>query len=512
VIAVALASGSPAASSERPIITVTRFNDPIPSVCTPSSCSLREAVILANSIPGQDIIYLPDGIYDLKLGRGYFGEDEGYDADIDITDDVLIVGDGEATVITDTTTLPERALDIHDGINVSISDLTIRDLPGFAVPYFDCGRAVRTSGALTLVRVTIMNNFMRGDGGGICNQGGELKVIDSVISGNCACMFGFGGGIYSSGTLHVERSAITGNRADVRDGGGIASFGSATVVDSVIADNSTTAPFGERRGGGLFAGAVVLTNVTISGNRTTAEGSVFPDVTDARGGGAWISGGTLTNVTVFNNESGTTAGGIFYNGHGELTLLNTIIAGNTGGDCEGAAPISAGHNIDGDGSCGLDGPGDMPATDPLLAPLAGNGGPTATHALLPGSPARDAGGLDACPEADQRGAPRPAGPACDIGAFEADSLPPEPPPPPPQPAPPPVLAGDAGCDSIVDAVDALHVLRAVAALPPHPGCLLGANLDCNLVLDAVDGLLILRYVAGMAASSPAGCPRPGEFW
>jgi hypothetical protein len=79
--------------------------------------------------------------------------------------------------------------------------------------------------------------------------------------------------------------------------------------------------------------------------------------------------------------------------------------------------VSNGHNLDGDGTCGLGEPTDLPGTDPLLGPLADNGGPSETHALLPGSPAIDAG-PPTCEATDQRGVPRPQEAACDIGAYE----------------------------------------------------------------------------------------------
>ncbi|MEJ8672811.1 choice-of-anchor Q domain-containing protein [Streptomyces sp. MS1.AVA.1] len=75
-----------------------------------------------------------------------------------------------------------------------------------------------------------------------------------------------------------------------------------------------------------------------------------------------------------------------------------------------------GHNIDSDGSCRLTAAGDLPSRDPLVGPLADNGGPTDTVALLPGSLALDA--ADGCPATDQRGVARPQGAACDIGAYE----------------------------------------------------------------------------------------------
>jgi hypothetical protein len=60
--------------------------------------------------------------------------------------------------------------------------------------------------------------------------------------------------------------------------------------------------------------------------------------------------------------------------------------------------------------------------DPKLGPLADNGGPTLTMALLPGSPAIDAGNTSLAPATDQRGFSRPAGLAADIGAFEYGSV------------------------------------------------------------------------------------------
>ena len=105
------------------------------------------------------------------------------------------------------------------------------------------------------------------------------------------------------------------------------------------------------------------------------------------------------------------------------TVKNTIIANSSpAGDCAEGRVISLGHNLDSDGTCGLTEPTDLPNTDPLLGPLADNGGPTLTHALLPTSPAIDAGScmaVDGSPvTTDQRDATRPQGAACDIGAYE----------------------------------------------------------------------------------------------
>jgi len=110
------------------------------------------------------------------------------------------------------------------------------------------------------------------------------------------------------------------------------------------------------------------------------------------------------------------------------TLDRSIIVGS----CAIPSLTSGGHNIGTDGTCNLTDPTDLPSTDPMLGPLQDNGGPTATHALLPGSPAIDAIPAADCtwdddgdpetPEvplrSDQRGAWRPQGGGCDIGAVE----------------------------------------------------------------------------------------------
>jgi hypothetical protein len=108
--------------------------------------------------------------------------------------------------------------------------------------------------------------------------------------------------------------------------------------------------------------------------------------------------------------------------------LNTIIANNVdvfGNSANCGAPVSSvGHNLSSDGTCGLSGPGDRNNTNPLLGPLANNGGFTMTHALPRNSPAVDTGTNTGCPSTDQRGIARPQignlgdQAICDIGAYE----------------------------------------------------------------------------------------------
>ena len=153
--------------------------------------------------------------------------------------------------------------------------------------------------------------------------------------------------------------------------------------------------------------------------------------TSVQEGGGIVNPTTLNNVTITDNTSDNNRGsGVF--AVANFTLKNTILAGNNGNDCEINFVTSEGHNILGkDSACAFTAvSGDQVGTgaepiDPLLGPLQDNGGPTLTHALLAGSPALDAGnpaapgsGGDACVSGDQRGAIRPGGAICDVGAFE----------------------------------------------------------------------------------------------
>ena len=212
-----------------------------------------------------------------------------------------------------------------------------------------------------------------------------------------------------------------------RGGGGIGMIGSnLNVADSTITDN---VGFGAGGGGiGSFASTFRIENSTISHN-TSFSGY---------GGGGIInfSAGatsTITSSTIFDNQNDSGRGDAIadaFSGPGTMVVKNSVLASPTRGvsdDCY-AAPgvvVSQGHNIAGDGTCSLTGPGDMNSTNPLLGPLANNGGNTPTHALLAGSPAIDAIPLADCTNtagapiiADQRGIFRPQGARCDIGAYE----------------------------------------------------------------------------------------------
>jgi hypothetical protein len=154
-------------------------------------------------------------------------------------------------------------------------------------------------------------------------------------------------------------------------------------------------------GGGIFndaGGTLTVSNSTISGN--TSQNNSGGGI--ANFGNLNVSYSTLTGNTAFNG------GGIFNNGAAPFTLANSIVAGN-----------SAATNTNIGGTIGLN-IANVIDVDAKLAPLANNGGPTQTHALLYGSPALNAGNNAATPATDQRGLTRPVG-ISDIGAFEVQS-------------------------------------------------------------------------------------------
>jgi CSLREA domain-containing protein len=343
------------------VYTVTKTADSADGACD-TDCSLREAVLAADAQAGPDFILLGPGTYGLSLAGA--GEDGGASGDLDVNDDVAIVGAAAASTILDGLHL-DRVLDVH-------------------------------AGEVEIQAVTIRNGRVAGAGGGVRNQA-ALTLSRSIITANETTQDGFGGGLSTDGDgsgLTLTQSTVSGNTAD-GGGGGIADGGLMRVSDSTISGNRSLTDFG----GGLYVFAntdAVLTNVTITGNTAALKG-----------GGIFAEGSPFTGVN-------------------HPDVRDSILAGNSASserDCSGAVR-SGGYNLLGDGFDCIDFTAahhDLVGTtaaplDPRLGPLSGNnGGPTPTHALLAGSPAINAG--NACTAADQRGQTRPAT-GCDIGAFE----------------------------------------------------------------------------------------------
>jgi len=235
---------------------------------------------------------------------------------------------------------------------------------------------------ITVKDTTISGNFV-----GVETNFANVSIANSTISDN----WGWGGVFAASGDLSIVASTISGNSANTGTGGGI--YGDSLDDLSIV-------------------------NSTISGN--SAE--------NGSGGGIYNLNSPLriTNSTITGNSAGS-GGGIYNEGQSSVVEISDTIlnAGESGENIlnNGGTVTSLGYNLSSDDAGGyLTSPGDQTNTDPLLGPLQNNGGPTFTHALLPGSPAIDAGdpNFSPPPSNDQRGCPfdRVFNGRIDIGSFE----------------------------------------------------------------------------------------------
>lgn len=237
--------------------------------------------------------------------------------------------------------------------------------------------------------------------------GADVEIAGLTITGGRGGIVQFGvptvtlgGGIANAGTLTLTNSTISGNSA-ANFGGGINNLGTLTVSNSTISGNSSG------RGGGIENGGLLtLTNSTISGNSADFGGGIDNGAITSYTLPTTVFRLFVTNCTISKNLA-SSGGGISSIGNAVGTVTNTLIRGNSKGSLSGAPGFSLSHNFITD------------APDPFLGPLADNGGPTLTMALLPGNPAIDAGVPVAGVTTDQRGVSRPQGTAPDIGAFES---------------------------------------------------------------------------------------------
>ena len=346
---------------ERLSLVVTTAEDKLAPTINLNDLSLREAILLANENPGPDVIaFDTDGVF----------------------------------------AIPQT-------ISLTLGQLLITE----SVSVFGSGAGNLTIDAMGSSRVLLIND-------GTARELQEVELHGVTISGGMAVS---GGGILNRDHLSIFASVVTHNSATF--GGGIASqLGGLTIEASTISHNSA------ERGGGIH------TYTDLSGIQTTITNSTISGNTANSAGGGILNANGLTvirNSTVTDNSLGGVAS--IGSSRARSELFSTLVAGNGQSDVDtflGATNsfLSLGHNLIGFGNA----LGAFSATlgdqtevaDPLVAPLAANGGPTPTHALLPGSPAIDTGNLSISLEFDQRGAPfaRANDGRTDVGAFERQVL------------------------------------------------------------------------------------------
>jgi hypothetical protein len=371
IAACALAFASPALAIEVDNSADTADTTTGDHVCQ-SPCTLRAAVQTANETAGPDTIHLPTGMYTRSIG----GADVTPDAavgDLDVTDDLTITGDGQATTIVDGNDM-ERVFDITPNVTATISGVTIRNGTASDGAFSTAGGGVRVGAeqktsapaylpppgpaTLTLNDVTLSANAAD-DGSGIATDHdgsmltmNRVSILDNIAPGGGS----EGGGVNSrfGGTTTINSSLIKGNKA--ASGGGVTEdFGTVNINDSTVTENETL-PNGQ--GGGVSetgGGTVTVTRSVVSKNASEEGGGVVMDgggtlnVVDSTisenktMGGTFLDGGgvlkdtngdvNISGSTIVGNTSGSQGGGIEdIGGGGAINVTNSTITGNHAAD------------------------------------------------------------------------------------------------------------------------------------------------------------------------------------
>lgn len=409
--AIAFASGACCAAPFT-TITVTDGGD----AGNAGTCTLRQAIAAANThstsgtcVAGAD----NEIVFAAPLANATITLQQGQ---LSVTQPLTIAGSGQIIDAYHAS----RVLQVSD-VTFSASHLALAD--GNAGAYSGGGIYISGSTDAQLDHCVIYGGSAY-NGGGIAAFNASVTIRDSQIKSNAATNSGGGIDIRSGSTLYVARSTISGNTAD--SNGGVAVYGTnatlapATFVSSTISGNS-----GTTHHGGVYGSfsTLTLTNTTVYSNYSVGfGGGVF----------AYRGATTLVNSTVSQNSSDVGSGGVGAKVSGSITLLNSIVAGNSGGNCYNGnnfVAVSANHSlVYAGGTCLIaDGSnGNITGVQPALGPLADNGGPTRTMALDAASPAVGAGNValatfNATPlQYDQRGTgfPRTLDGKVDMGAWQ----------------------------------------------------------------------------------------------
>jgi CSLREA domain-containing protein len=428
---------------------------PLDGACTSTlpggACTLRAAIQAADFLgDGPHTINIPTaGTYALTVVGP--NEDDGATGDLDINGTSVAIANTSGGRVGIDGNHTDRVFGIgrKGPAQVTFTGVTIEngDVEGTPSPLTVGGGVdIATGSIVTFNNVNFQGNRSVFAGGGLANAG-VATLNDVTFSGNTAV---FSGGFGNLAVTMLNNVVFSGNFGSFSNGG-FGNLGLATLTDVLVTRNAAGFLDGGVANGDK--GQLTLSNVTISGNRAALNGGMgnlgkatLTNVTisgntasDFSAGLGNLGNATLTNVTISGNTGGGSvegiAAGLPLQGRlrpvanvlgilgisvpepGPTTLRNTIVSA---GFVACAVPIgSSGSNLEFPGNtCGFTPAlGDLIGRNPLLGPLASNGGFAPTHALLPRSPAIDAAGSD-CPPTDERKVARPQGRRCDIGAYE----------------------------------------------------------------------------------------------
>ena len=315
------------------------------------------------------------------------------------------------------------------------------------------GGGIYNNGGLQVMMSQVLTNTTVDNGGGIYNASPNSGIFNSTVQSNTASA---GGGVYNAaGSMLIDTSTLRTNQAG-NDGGGAYNAADMNITASTVQSNtanslgggvynassatgllvnvSTLRSNSAPTGGGLYNAATAnvslsaLVNNTAStagggahnatGGALSSENNTFSGNSAPNGGGLNVAAGSSAYLTFTTVASNTAGNGINVSFGGTAEVYATLLAYNAGSNCVGGVTDN-GSSMSDDGSCtGFA----FNNTNPLLQPLALNGGQTLNHALSPGSPALDKVPTAQCTVSnDQRFfVSRPQGTDCDIGAFELE--------------------------------------------------------------------------------------------
>jgi CSLREA domain-containing protein len=387
-----------AAPTSAATFVVTKTADTSDGSCN-ADCSLREAVAAAVAAPGNDVITFDPAVFSTPRTITLSGSEIA----IASAGSLLIEGPG-AQLLTIDGNGASRIISNDAGAVTTIRGIRFTGGNGAGAANTGRGGAIyNNGGTLVLERLVLVGNTAN-TGGAVNNAGtaASLSIIDCHVQGNASVSSGGAMQNFSGNALFVSGSSFVANTGGGSTGGGAAQLnGEATLVNSTFSGNVASAG----SGGAIHSNGprLLVVNSTFTGNSA------------------------LSNAGGLHRASSSTTPALF--------VRNSLIAGNTGGAAPDVSSLgivtSLGNNLVGvsGGTVGF------VASDLLdvaagLGPLADNGGPTPTHALLAGSPAIDAGqacvldsscasdNLASNLTTDQRGRARPGGAGVDIGAYE----------------------------------------------------------------------------------------------
>ena len=403
IAAVAACLSAMAGVAHAETIEVTTTADPALSSCPGAECSLRQAVADAQS---GDVIQLAGTTGSpntYKLTQG---------SQIVIAKSMTIQGNGVGATTVDGSANAAANKATNRILKVTAGTV---DLKGLRFANGDDGEDENFASCNPCFTLNANG------GGALFNSGATVSVENVDFSSNgVGSGQPLGGAISNTGTLELKNVLFESDNAAF--GGGLFARSGIVTAEDVSFKEDGLSSYG---GGAIFVGGgtVSLTNTTVVDSGWAAS----------FGGGIDNKAGTLSLLN--DTLSGNLRGALETDTGGSTTVQNTIIGSgfsdNADYDCVAAGKENGanaktakavtndlGNNIDQDGVCELGASGDKTSVDPKLAPIAENGGPVPTQALLHGSAALDAGNDTACPQTDARGTSRPQGAHCDIGAFE----------------------------------------------------------------------------------------------